>query len=296
MVNSVLMAGGKVKNTLGSKIDKFFYRQIYHENYLWGDYKPLKEIELDLNGEKKKRFLIEYVLSALDNSEMIDKVVVVGEKRLLKDKVNFNNYENVMVVQQGKSLIENAELGYSNCFGEGKILFVPVDVPLVSGEEIDEFITKCIVAEGDYDVFCAVTSKGVLERGNSFEDRPYFWVIDEESEIKEDLDKYGRKGFRAGNFFFANPNNIGKAHYINGAYSVRKLLNPMNIFRLACCMIPESRKYFLKKLTRADLEKKVGDLLETRFKFMDTDSPTFSLDVDSQEDVKNIESYINFRQ
>jgi len=40
----------------------------------------------------------------------------------------------------------------------------------------------------------------------------------------------------------------------------------------------------------------VGDLLETRFKFMDTDSPTFSLDVDSQEDVKNIESYINFRQ
>ena len=292
MVNSILLAGGKVKNTLGSKLDKFFYKQIYKENYLWGDYKPLKEIELELNGERKKRFLIEYALNALSNSEMIDKIVVVGEKTLLEDKIDFSLYKNIKLVQQGNSLIENAEIGYFNSSGGGKFLFAPVDTPLVGGKEIDNFIKKCENYK-DYDIYCAVTSKEVLECGDNYWDRPYFWVMDEESSVEKEFDKYGRRGFRLGNFFFADPNKIGNVNHIDDAYSVRKLLNPLNMFRLGCFMFPEAKKYWFKQLSKQDLEKKVSKILGTRFKFVETDSPTFSLDVDAYEDIQSIEKYFN---
>jgi molybdopterin-guanine dinucleotide biosynthesis protein A len=119
MFNALILAGTKEKGSLEIA-----------ENV---DNKAL----IMLNG----RPMIDYIVDALNNSENIDKILVVGPKNELSPYIGKKVEE---IINPGNSILENMEIGLNYFNSSDNLLFLTSDIPLITPEAIDEFLEICI--------------------------------------------------------------------------------------------------------------------------------------------------------
>lgn len=105
--------------------------------------------EVPINGKK----MIQYVLDALHGSPHVGNIRVVGDL----------SCEGVaQVVPSAGTLIDNLIAGVKACdAGDGHVLIVTSDIPMVTSEAIEDFLARC--RETDDEFYYAVISKEVNE-------------------------------------------------------------------------------------------------------------------------------------
>ena len=188
---------------------------------------------LELNGVP----LFIHVLRALQQSQHVGQVVVVGPDERVSAALKDHEVENVRVVPQCENMIENFKAGYVASLGMSNevdfwglkgtesetvpAMVVPCDIPLLTPNEVDEFITRSNMHEYDYSI--GVTSERVLSHyhpnhGVSGIQMIYFHV-------QEDL-------LRHNNLHIAKPLKFEHLDYIEKMYEWRYQTRTANIIRM----------------------------------------------------------------
>ncbi|MFT4304009.1 MAG: NTP transferase domain-containing protein [Candidatus Woesearchaeota archaeon] len=347
MVSAVILAGGQAKDQAKTRLVRSIHSRLYGENYLWGKYKPLKQITVNDNGEKRTGSMLELTLKNVAETSSIDDIVIVGEQERITAMIQqqLTDYK-AKVIQQIGSISQNAVEGYKNtnaAKNNESALFIPCDIPKVSSASYESFIKKCL--EYDFDIMYAIIGKENITKktslasrlyhsvlntinriagGNVFHSkdrmyfRPYFWVIDdvftpEYQETKNqsigniivdaivniygiltknpdivDASRTQRRGFRLANISYGNPTNVDNHDLLDKAYSVRKLLNPLNIKEIADDFLPSVVAYFRGRLSISQLNKIGSNAFQSKFSLIEVEDIAMTLDIDSEEDAKDI--------
>lgn len=304
MVDAVVLAGGKEKDKSWSFSKEVFFKLVYLVSYgkakIPGSYKSFINVDGEIEGVKKKRPCIEYILHALDKSDLIEKAAIVTDKRKLEEKLDLNikNYmKKCIAVQQVGSIKDNALAGYSALGRKGHTLFVTGDSPKTTAESIDEFLDKCSPYTEKFDVIYPLVGKRVHYKFDRIWKRKYIGIVDDITGNKDKFkSRYGVRQFRITSMILANPENIKNKEAIDSFYSIRNLALPQNWFRACKIGFKEEIFKILKSivfrkemLKMSEIEGKMSSFLGTRFKFVELDNPGPSFDLDDTGDDKRIE-------
>ena len=107
----------------------------------------------------KDKYMIEYVVETLRESESIDRIAVVGPKDKLESAIGgIVDY----VIEGTGSIVSNILLALE-CFPEAnKILVVTSDIPMITREAMEDFIARC--NEKDVDLCYSIVDKKVNDQ------------------------------------------------------------------------------------------------------------------------------------
>ncbi|MDX9872078.1 MAG: nucleotidyltransferase family protein, partial [Clostridia bacterium] len=94
------------------------------------------------------KFMIEYVLEALQGSQYIQRIIVAGQAENLQTV--FSGRADITIVQGGETIIAS----FKNAFKEfknlsAKLSIVTGDLPLLTTEAVDHFLAAGLSREGD---------------------------------------------------------------------------------------------------------------------------------------------------
>lgn len=119
---------------------------------------PLKEItatEHEALIKINNTPMVEYVIRAVNRASLTENVVVVGPRREIERSVS----EKVdLIVDSGDTLVENIQKGMAAIGGADYVLLITSDIPLITKDVIDEFITTCL-EESEADVYYPIIPK-----------------------------------------------------------------------------------------------------------------------------------------
>ena len=289
---AVVLAGGIKQFSFGE-----FWHQLedlfsYREWYFRRGYKSLKEIKATRGVGGKPKPMVEYILNTLKNTKEIDRVIVVGPEKEMREKIDPNLLSvdsNIEFIQQKESFGRNVKAGYNHA-GEKYVLFVTSDSPTTREDDVSEFIGICRELSNKYEWIYPLVKESLLKRYYRLFPRPYFRMapdnifpddyIDEE-EVRED----GRVGFRITSMAFANLENL-PAERIDEAYNLRKLYRRSSRDKLKTIFGEKLIRRYRQGLKMSELEKMVSDYEGLRLKFVGLSGPGTSLDLDSRRDEK----------
>jgi len=121
--------------------------------------------------------IIQYVLDALEETEAIDSKMVVGfpefsECLLLDDD---------QLIPAGETFIESMQAAIDAAPESGYLYFVTADVPLLSGDIIDDFIGRC--SDPDSELFVPIVTKEQSEKQFPEIERTYAKLREDEFTI-----------------------------------------------------------------------------------------------------------------
>ncbi|UMZ75265.1 nucleotidyltransferase family protein [Natranaerofaba carboxydovora] len=228
-----------------------------------GDFYKNKAL-IKLNGYP----MITYIINALSKAEEISEINIVGPKdslgHILKD------YE-VNILPEDGTVLDNILLAAETlAVNEGEsILLVTSDIPLITPEAIENFLSKC---EGSYDLYYPVIDK--TENDKRF------------PELNRTFVKFKEGHFTGGNVFFINPRKVKQCYdkvqkiifFRKKPVKLAMLLGITFLFRL-----------LTGQLSISQVEKKVSNLLNIQGKAVITPYPELGTDVDKEEDLMWIE-------
>jgi len=273
---------------------------------------------LEINGLP----LFFYVLQALENSGYINQINIVGDRNRIKKIIEKNIHflkspEKLVILEQGRSLFENALIASKNVLGlegdriwvsnpeleEKAILFLPGDAPLITSQEIDEFVGNCDLSRFDY--FLGMSTEEFL--------RP-FYPSKKEKGIKMAYYLVKGKKYRQSNLHLVKPLKIRNRHYIQKMYDYRYQKQFINFLRLLWAFLKAHVRmkgiyYYLtlhwnlflsrigleiitpifrKLVSIEDIEKGIGELLGCRFTIVETKIAGAALDIDNEKDYETM--------
>lgn len=107
------------------------------------------------------RAMIEYVLTTLQNSKLIDNIYIVSNHQELARY----NQNGIQFMSGGKSFFDNFSLMRKSFSLSKKILLVSDDIPLLTVEALDDFLQQCSVSSAD--VLYPVVPKHILQADNN---------------------------------------------------------------------------------------------------------------------------------
>lgn len=91
--------------------------------------------------------MAQYVVNALRACQYIGRVVVVGPRAALEERLQGEGLE---FVDRGESLLDNVMLGASHLAGEeGKVLVATSDIPLLTPMVVEDFLLRCASREAN---------------------------------------------------------------------------------------------------------------------------------------------------
>ena len=218
----------------------------------------------------KDRPIIEYIIDALNNSENIDKILVVGPKDELYPYIGKKVEE---ILDPGNSILENMEIGLNYFNSENNLLLLTSDIPLITSQAIDEFIEKCIEKEADIG-YPIITKENIIKK--------YPETIRTYVKMKEGI-------FCGGNIVFFKPEIFfQKKALIKELFDNRKA-NWKNAKILGLKFI---LKFLFKTLTLDEIEKKVTKLVGCKSVAVMVSSPEIMIDLDKLSDLELIQQYL----
>lgn len=300
MVNAVVLAGGKDKTTAGDVAGWILfnipYLLVYHKIKIPGSYKSFMKVGGEIEGVYKRRPSLEYILNALDKSNIIEKVAIVTNPKKFEEKldVSIKNYmSKCTVVQQVGSIMQNAMEGYKALNEKGHTLFIAGDSPQTTKENIEEFWGKSIPYLSKYSFIYPFVSRETHHKYDKIFRRLYFGIYDDttKSENISDAAKKRRKkkNARITSMSLVNPEDVGNKEMIDYLYDIRNIAAPQNWVRAYRIFKEEIKKILSDNLTFYDVERKMSYLMETRFKVLELGDARSSLDLDDIGDDKRIE-------
>ena len=289
---AVVLAGGSKKFSF-----KEFWHQLedffsYREWYFRRGYKSLKEIRATRGVDEKPKPMVEYILNTLRNTKEIDRIIVVGPEKEMREKIDpdlLSEESNIRLIQQKESFGQNVKEGYNHA-GEKYVLFVTSDSPTTKEEDVSEFIGICRGLYNEYDWIYPLVKESLLRRYYRLFPRPFFRMVPDnifpadyidEEEVRED----GRVGFRITSMTFANLDRV-PVEKIDEAYNLRKLYRRSSRDKLKEIFGKRLIRKYRQGLKMSELEKIVSDYEGLRLKFVGLSGAGTSLDLDSRRDEK----------
>ncbi len=227
----------------------------------------LKEISPVANEafiEIGNRMMLEYVLDALASADGVERIVVVGPKKELEEKLQDRD---LIITQSAATLVDNVLVGAGVLPHDRKILIVTSDIPLLTGEIVDDFINQCCEEEADF--YYPAIEKTENEKKYPMTKRTYV-------RLKEGT-------FTGGNLALVNPGVLGpSADMVRAFVAARK--NPLKLAALLGWTFVI--KLLFHRLSLSQLEKRFSELFDLKAVVVLTPHPEIGLDVDKPSDYK----------
>lgn len=221
------------------------------------------------------REMIEYVIDALKDVGCIHRTIVVAPESASHE--SWSTQVDAVIPTIG-SAVDNGVAAIKhlkdNPPGLSKhMLFITCDIPLITGEAINDFIDRCLAT--DDDVYYPVIRREVIEA--------------KYPETKRTYVKLKGITITGGNFALMDPEVIlANLSLLQNAYTARK--SPARIFNLLG--IKTVLKFATHTLTLADIEKRVTKIVNARVRAIVTPYPEVGIDVDKSEDLELISSLL----
>lgn len=211
--------------------------------------------------------MVEYVVKALEDAKGIQRIIVVGPKEEL-DKL-YHERAHIFTVEGGNSIIKSLLQGI-NVLEEGvdqKVLVVTADIPLITGQIIDDFIEQC--GNRDLDVIYPIVPKELNEERFPGVKRTY-------AKLKEGV-------FTGGNILLINPGIVARcATLAEKIISLRK--SPLKLVEFIG--LSYILKYSLGALSIAAAEKRVSHIFGIKARALIVSHPEIGVDVDKPSDLE----------
>jgi hypothetical protein len=262
---------------------------------------------------------INWVLSALEDTSFIRRIIVIGPRRPLEDaialaKSPFRGTKELVILEQGENFLANAWKGFiyslpcseeeisllppDSPVREHGVLYCSCDIPLLIAEEVEEFLSNQDLASYDYRL--GITAEADLVPFYSTPHRPG---------IKMVYFHFQDGSYRQNNFHFVRPLKVMHRSYIQDAYDYRHQRQRGKILALgweavklggrntrffrhflflhlarAIVKLGLRNVNFIKPvfLNRRDVEDSISSILGTRFTTVKTSFGGAALDVDSE--------------
>jgi len=217
------------------------------------------------------KMMIEYVIDAVKAAEDIKKVVVVGPE----DKLSRYLYGKVdAVIDSGGNVMENVMAGIKYLKPQGNILICSCDIPLITTEAINDFISRSKTLNAD--LCYPIVEKAVNDDKYPDMERTYV-------KIKE-----GR--FTGGNIFYVNPEAVE-----NGLLFADRLVkarkNPLKMARLLSFSF--MLHLILGNLEISAVEEKFSRMTGIKARAIVSLFPEVGQDVDKSSDLNTASHYLN---
>jgi molybdopterin-guanine dinucleotide biosynthesis protein A len=216
------------------------------------------------------RPMIEYIVDALNNSENIDKILVVGPKNELHPYIGKKVEE---ILNTGNSILENMEIGLNYFNSADNLLLLSSDIPLITPEAINEFLSMCTKRKACIG-YPIITKENIIKKYPETE-RTYV-------KMKEGIFCGGNITFFKPDVFFQNKKLI-KELFENrkDTWKYAKILGLKFIL-----------KFLFKALTLEEIEKRVTGILGYNSIAVMVSYPEIMIDLDKPSDLKLIRKCI----
>jgi GTP:adenosylcobinamide-phosphate guanylyltransferase len=188
--------------------------------------------------------LVARVVSALDAAESVAEIYVVGPKDKLEQTLSADRHgtrlgKPVHIFEQRTNLYKNIWNTFLETipgYREGKsasdlvkgdaadtvVLVVAADMPLLTGAEVDEFVSKCDMDSYDYVV--GITCENVLTHYYPKKGKPG---------IRLAYLHFSEGNVRQNNMHMVRPFRVGNRYYVQTMYNLRYQKELGNMMRLA---------------------------------------------------------------
>lgn len=234
---------------------------------------PIRDIQdsrnkalIEINGKP----MIEYVVEAVRNVRAAGKIAVIGPKEeienILKGKV-------WAIIDSNESLFNNVIRGASLLKDDRFVLVTTCDIPMISKEAIEDFISQCERSKAD---FCyPIVEKEINNEKFPGMERTYV-------KTKEGI-------FTGGNLILVNPKIIEKGKCIGERlFKARK-----NHLRMAWVLgVGLIVKLFAGTLSIEDVEKRFLKVTGINGKAIISAYPELSNDIDKESDLNFARRYL----
>ena len=104
--------------------------------------------------------MIDYIVDALNNSENIDQIIVVGPEKELHPYIGKKVKK---ILNPGNSILENMESGLNFFDSNDNLLLLTSDIPLITPEAIDEFLKICTERKA-YIGYPLITKENIMKK------------------------------------------------------------------------------------------------------------------------------------
>jgi len=298
-IDAVVLAG-KSKLITQAKPNIIHFSSSLYNSYPFASYHLINPPEpMDKEGIDYKAIIkidgkpmVNYVVEVLAESDYVNNIYIVGEKDQLNKTGFSRGKEKIRFVDDKGSFIDNLIEG-GNASQSNKILFSTSDIPLIKKEHINDFIENCFERE-DGSIYIPYYTKESnnynlkanypariegkhLRNGCIFMiNRDFLNEISKKGELYEAISPlYGER--KKGLWPY-----LKLVHYIPSGVLIKYIINKLTI-RYA-------EKAISNKLTKR-INKKTGNNLACNIYGIES-VPEIGIDVDSYEDLQNIEKII----
>lgn len=229
---------------------------------------PLREVSpatnealVEINGKP----MVQYVIDGLTASRLVKRIVVVAPPGELEPHVTGRDLE--FVPSQG-NIVDNVLAAVRTLPQDEPFLAVSSDVPLITGQIVDDLIELCQRSGGE--LCYPIVEQSVAEARFPHVKRTYVTL---------------REGvYTGGNIFLVHPSVVDRA-----APRVRAFLdnrkNPLKMVSLLGWTFAV-RYLLLKNLRLQELEKKVSEMLDVKGAVVVCPWPEVGVDVDKPSDLE----------
>lgn len=210
------------------------------------------------------RLMVEYVCDALQASAQVGPVAVVGPAEELAGVLASRG---VRVAPAGKTVLENVQIGINALPAVKRVLVVTSDVPLLTGEAVDDFLAQC--RDDTVDLYYPIVSRSTVEGRYAGVKRTYV-------SLKDGI-------FTGGNLFLVNPEIFPRC-LPKGEQLVAARKNPLQLSRLVGLAF--LIKFVTRRLSLQEAQTKVSRLLGIKGVAVISRYPEVGLDVDKPGDLE----------
>lgn len=212
------------------------------------------------------RPMIDYVVDALNSSENIDRILVVGPKNELHPYIGKKVNE---ILNPGNSILGNMEIGLNFFNSADNLLLLTSDIPLITSDAIDEFLEICTKRK-------AYIGYPIISKEN---------IVKKYPETKRTYVKMKEGILCGGNIIFFKPEVFfQKKKLIKELFDNRKATwKYVKILGLKFIL-----KFLFKTLTLEEIEKRVTDIFGYNSIAVMVSYPEIMIDLDKLSDLKLI--------
>ncbi|MGB2782658.1 MAG: nucleotidyltransferase family protein [Atribacterota bacterium] len=214
--------------------------------------------------------MIDYIVDALNNSENIDQIIVVGPEKELHPYIGKKVKK---ILNPGNSILENMESGLNFFDSNDNLLLLTSDIPLITPEAIDEFLKICIKRKA-YVGYPLITKENIMKK---YPETKRTYVT-----MKEGIFCGGNIAFFKPEVFFQQKNLIEELfENRKTTWKYIKILGLKFIF-----------KFIFKTLTIEEVERRVTGILGYNSIAVMISHPEVMIDLDKLSDLELIRKYL----
>ena len=257
-MDAIILAGGEIPPALRDSLDTSIIEAAHGERALL----PLAD-----------RPAIAWLLDSLRDVENIDRIIVIGPKNTLELLPQLST--NIVGVPSQDTLSANVLAGI-DASRTPSVLLMTCDIPLATSQTWNEFFAK--VSAGNWEAAYPIVRSEVMESTFPSGKRTYATVTD------------GK--FTGGNAFVL-PRSCRPVleKVLETAYNARK--NPLKLAGLLG--ISFIFKAVTRRLSIADLEKKVSQILRCNAGAVEMQDAAIAFDIDKEADYRLVQSIFTKR-